>query len=163
MAQEFEAKGEAALPPEIVERKRWMGILARAPRAALEAAWTELDGQPSYEWLRKPEIGLAMVRGRAGGTGQIFNLGEMTVTRCAVQLADGTSGHAYVAGRDRRCAELAAVFDALMQQPERREILQHSLVDPLEATQIARRRSKSRKAASTKVDFFTLARGGNPK
>jgi alpha-D-ribose 1-methylphosphonate 5-triphosphate synthase subunit PhnG len=162
MAQASEA-GAAAAAADIGERKRWMGILARAPRERLEGAWADLDVQPDYEWLRKPEIGLVMVRGRAGGTGQPFNLGEMTVTRCAVRLADGTSGHAYIAGRDRRSAELAAVFDALMQQPERREAIKRSVVDPLEAAEIERRRLRSRKAASTKVDFFTLARERNPK
>jgi alpha-D-ribose 1-methylphosphonate 5-triphosphate synthase subunit PhnG len=163
MAQAREARGEAALHPDIGERKRWMGILTRAPREALEGAWADLGGQPGYEWLRKPEVGLVMVRGRAGGTGQPFNLGEMTVTRCAVRLADGTRGHAYIAGRDRRSAELAAVFDALMQQPEWREAVKRSVVDPLEAAQAERRGLRSRKAASTKVDFFTLVREGNPK
>ena len=31
-----------------------------------------------------------MVRGRVGGTGAPFNLGEMSVTRCSVRLADGS-------------------------------------------------------------------------
>lgn len=163
MTHAIEAGQQEAFRPDIRERKRWMGILARAPREALESAWAELDGQPGYEWLREPEIGLVMVRGRAGGTGQPFNLGEMTVTRCSVRLADGMVGHAYIAGRDRRCAELAAVFDALMQQPERRTALKSTVIDPLDAAQAERRRLKSRKAASTKVDFFALVREGKLK
>ena len=67
--------------------------------------------------MRGPETGLVMVRGRAGGSGSPFNLGEMTVTRCTVQLGSGTAGHAYIAGRDERQAELAAVADALLQDP----------------------------------------------
>jgi alpha-D-ribose 1-methylphosphonate 5-triphosphate synthase subunit PhnG len=160
-----DTEAQEAGPPysNVAERKRWMSILARAPREALEAAWTQLDERPLYEFLRKPESGLVMVRGRSGGVGQPFNLGEMTVTRCAIRLANGASGHAYVAGRDRRCAELAAVFDALMQEPARRNPLQRSLIDRLEAAQMERRRLRSSKAAATKVDFFTLARGGDPK
>ena len=61
-----------------------------------------------------------MARGRPGGDGAPFNLGEMTVTRCTVRLEDGTVGHAYVAGRDMRQAELAAVLDAVLQGPARR-------------------------------------------
>ncbi len=33
-----------------------------------------------------------MVRGRAGGGGSAFNLGEMTVTRCSVRIATGQVG-----------------------------------------------------------------------
>lgn len=99
-------------------RAEWMGLLARASEAELEAAWRALvPDQPAmaYDILRAPQQGLTMVRGRAGGDGQAFNLGEMTVTRCSVGLADGTVGHGYVAGRSARQAELAALFDALLQ------------------------------------------------
>lgn len=96
---------------------------------------------------------------RAGGTGRRFNMGEMTVTRCVVRLDSGTIGHAYVAGRDTRHAELAAVFDALMQQPARRDDLRHSVLDPLIAQQAVRRERIARRTAATKVDFFTMVRG----
>ena len=144
------------------ERRRWMGVLARAARSELEAAWNGLSEQPSYEWLRLPEVGLVMVQARAGGTGDAFNMTEMSLTRCALRLADGTTGCAYVQGRDPRQAELAAVFDALMQQPA-----QHSatagIIDRLEETQADRRRKKSLKAASTKVEFFTMVRAETKK
>src|ERR687891_2822991 len=101
------------------QRRRWLAVLARAATAQLEACWAE-TGQPALTLLRQPETGLVMARGRAGGTGQRFNLGEITVTRCAVQSADGYIGHGYVAGRDKRKAELVASFDALLQAPARR-------------------------------------------
>ena len=44
--------------------------------------------------LRRPEKGLAMLRGRIGGEGAPFNIGEATVTRAAVQLEDGIKGFA---------------------------------------------------------------------
>jgi len=102
---------------------------------------------------------MVMVRARAGGTGQRFNMGEMTVTRCTVRLDDGTVGHAYVAGRDLRHAELAAVLDALLQNDARREAIEDAVIGPLAAAQQAERASAARKAAATKVDFFTMVRG----
>jgi alpha-D-ribose 1-methylphosphonate 5-triphosphate synthase subunit PhnG len=143
-------------------RARWMGILARATRKELETAWNELAERPSYDMLRRPETGLVMVRGRAGGTGNPFNLGEMTVTRCAVRLSDGTTGSSYAAGRDLRKAELAAVFDALMQTGERLRV-EGGVIAPIARRQQVDRDLKSRKAAATKVEFFTMVRGDNPK
>jgi alpha-D-ribose 1-methylphosphonate 5-triphosphate synthase subunit PhnG len=100
-----------------------------------------------------------MARGRAGGTGQRFNLGEITVTRCAVQSADGHIGHGYVAGRDKRKAELVASFDALLQAPAQRAALLSQVIEPLAAAQAAARATTARKAAATRVEFFTLVRG----
>ncbi|HEY4200422.1 MAG TPA: phosphonate C-P lyase system protein PhnG [Devosiaceae bacterium] len=143
-------------------RARWMGVLARATRTELESAWKALPTQPTYDLLRRPEIGLVMVRGRAGGTGNPFNFGEMTVTRCAVRLKDGTTGHSYASGRDGRKVELAAVFDALLQGSEHDRV-EREVIAPLARRQAEDRSIASRKAASSKVDFFTLVRGANPK
>ncbi len=140
-------------------RQRWMSVLAKASPADLEARWRSLGEAPSWACLRLPETGMVMVRGRAGGTGQRFNLGEMTVTRCAVALDGGATGMGYVAGRDHRHAELAAVVDALMQDPARRATADRRIIEPLEAQQRAARRATARKTAATKVDFLTLVRG----
>ena len=148
---------------ERTDRQHWMSVLARATRTELTAAWDALTERPAYEFLRRPEIGLVMARGRAGGTGQPFNFGELTVTRCAVRLADGTVGHSYAAGRDARKAELAAVIDALLQQPDSQAGLGTQIIAPLERRQSEARALTSRKAAATKVEFFTLVRGDNPK
>ncbi|WP_342358871.1 phosphonate C-P lyase system protein PhnG [Terrarubrum flagellatum] len=145
------------------ERKSWMGVLARAKRDELEAAWASLPSRPAHSIMRAPEIGLVMVRARAGGSGNPFNLGEMTVTRCALKLAGGAVGFGYVQGRDKRRAELAAAFDGLLQDDSRRLELLKDVIAPLAAAQAARRDERSRKAASTKVEFFTLVRGDNPK
>ena len=141
------------------ERKRWMGILARADINALEGAYDALPTALQYTTLRKPETGLVMVEARANGTGRRFNAGEMTVTRCSVRLPDGIVGHAYIAGRSRRHAELAAVFDALMQAPEHTQTIGEHVIAPLAAAQDSHRRSVQRKSAATKVDFFTMVRG----
>jgi alpha-D-ribose 1-methylphosphonate 5-triphosphate synthase subunit PhnG len=140
------------------QRRRWLAVLARAATGQLESCWAEA-GQPPLPLLRQPETGLVMARGRAGGTGQRFNLGEITVTRCTVQSAAGHIGHGYVAGRDKRKAELVASFDALLQAPDRRAALLERVVEPLAAAQAAARAAQARKAAATQVEFFTLVRG----
>src|SRR5580704_11781109 len=106
-------------PDPIAARQHWMAVLARAPADAIEAGLTQDGHLPAWTRVRGPETGLVMVRGRAGGSGSPFNLGEMTVTRCTVRIGSGATGHAYVAGRDERQAELAAVADALLQDPDR--------------------------------------------
>lgn len=141
------------------ERQAWMSVLAKAEPRSLEPLWSDLDEKPAWSCIRPPETGMVMVRARAGGTGQRFNMGEMTVTRCVVRLDSGSIGHAYIAGRNSRHAELAAVIDALMQQPERRDALRQAILDPLTAEQEASRKQTARRAAATKVDFFTMVRG----
>ncbi|MGP1395063.1 MAG: phosphonate C-P lyase system protein PhnG [Inquilinaceae bacterium] len=143
-------------------RQRWMAVLAKAEPAELEAAWKGLADKPDHTFMRPAEPGLVMVRGRAGGAGARFNLGEMSVTRCVVRLADGAMGFGYVAGIRRRQAELAALFDALLQDPARRAELESAVVAPLEAAHHRRRDARSRKARATTVDFYTLVRGDNP-
>ncbi|MEL7204677.1 MAG: phosphonate C-P lyase system protein PhnG, partial [Pseudomonadota bacterium] len=112
----------------------------------------------SHVWLRAPEIGGVMVRGRTGATGAPFNLGEMTVTRCSLKLPGGEVGHGYVQGRDKDHATRAALVDAHMQTAQS-EAIRRGVLDPLEETMRATAETRARKAAATKVDFFTLVRG----
>jgi alpha-D-ribose 1-methylphosphonate 5-triphosphate synthase subunit PhnG len=137
------------------DRRRWMAVLARATADEIAGLLAALPPLPPHERLRAPETGLVMVRGRAGGDGAAFNLGEMTVTRCAVRLGD-VVGHAYVAGRDKRQAELAALLDAALQDPARRPALMAKVIAPLAAHQQAKREAEARKAAATRVDFFAM-------
>jgi alpha-D-ribose 1-methylphosphonate 5-triphosphate synthase subunit PhnG len=134
-----------------------MAVLARASGHAIAARLEAAPTLPAWTRLRGPETGLVMVRGRAGGDGAPFNLGEMRVTRCAVRLADGTVGHAYVAGRDARQAELAAALDAALQAPERHDALMAAVIAPLAAAQADAAARDARKAAATRVEFFTMA------
>lgn len=141
------------------QRKSWMGLLARAPASLLDRLWSEAHLDPAFDWLRAPETGGVMVRGRQGAVGAAFNLGEMTVTRCAVVLEDtGAVGHAYVQGRDKAKARQAALVDALMQTDLAAKV-QAAILDPLTEAQTSRRSDRAAKAAATKVDFFTMVRG----
>lgn len=139
-------------------RKAWMSLLAKAPEGRVAALFDAEFQRPTFTWLRAPEIGSTMVRARAGGTGAPFNLGEMTITRCALTLDSGEVGHSYIQGRRKADAELAALVDALM-QTEVADQLRKVVLDPLEAEMTAAKAARAAKAAATKVDFFTMTRG----
>ena len=139
-------------------RQEWLSVLAKARPDELLAAWDSLEMRPSYSALRQPELGLVMVRGRMGGAGDAFNFGEMTLTRAAVRLESGETGLAYVPGRERRHAEIAAAIDAMMQSPALRAHVEGPVIARLARSQQDRRALAARKAAATKVDFFTMVR-----
>lgn len=135
-----------------------MGLLAKAPAGRVAALLDAAMNRPDFTWLRPPEVGAVMVRGRAGGTGAPFNLGEMSVTRTCLQLSCGTVGHAYIQGRSKADAEAAALIDALMQTNAAPDV-RDAVLTPLETEALARSNSRAAKAAATKVEFFTMARG----
>lgn len=135
-------------------RQRWMSVLARATTLELEAGSAHV---PRYVRLRGPEIGLVMVQGRAGGTGDAFNLGEATVARCSVRTEAGVVGHSYRLGRDLQQAELAAALDAALQDPATAPAVMADVVEPAAVAQAARRALEARRAAATQVQFYTLA------
>ena len=137
-------------------RQKWLSILARASAEELAVRLAALPPLPAGETLRAPETGLVMVRGRAGGDGDSFNLGEMTVTRCAIRLGAHV-GHAYIAGRDHAKARLAALLDAALQDAALHDALMRAVVEPVAAAQQEARALEARKAAATRVDFFTMA------
>lgn len=143
----------------VAERQHWMGVLAKGLDQELEQAWDELHSKPEFTFLREPEVGLTMVRARAGNTGQRFHLGEMAMTRCVVALESGITGHSYVAGRCPRKAELAAIFDALLQDPGRHKDLYASIIQPMVRSEEDRKSKKLAQTAATKVEFFTMIRG----
>jgi alpha-D-ribose 1-methylphosphonate 5-triphosphate synthase subunit PhnG len=103
-----------------------------------------------------------MVQGRVGGTGQRFNLGEITVTRCALRLneldSDAPVGVAYLLGRDHHHAQLAAVADALLQDPLHHPLLEKKLLCPLREYLQTQKTERHDRAQTTKVDFMTVAR-----
>ncbi|RCJ27358.1 phosphonate C-P lyase system protein PhnG [Nostoc sp. ATCC 43529] len=145
------------------QRQTWMNTLAKAELKHLEELVNKLGTLPSYSFLRSPEIGLAMVRGRAGGTGEPFNLGEITMTRCVVQLEsqlqETIAGFGYIAGRSHRHAELAAFCDALLQSEQWCDRIQAEVIQPLQTISREQQELKQRQTAATKVNFFTMVRG----
>ena len=136
-----------------------MAVLAKSSPADLEKAREKLNPLPPFTYLRKPEVGLVMVRGRAGGNGDPFNLGEMTVTRSTVQIEGGYIGCAYVAGRCPDHAETAAMFDALLQDESCHDFIMKEIIFPLETILQKKRDRAAAEAGSTRVQFFTMVRG----
>ncbi|MCP8937360.1 phosphonate C-P lyase system protein PhnG [Alsobacter sp. SYSU M60028] len=148
--------GRADAEPVVVARRRAvMALTSRATEAELAAALDRV-GRPAFDDIRAPQTGLVMLRGRTGGDGAPFNLGEATVTRSAVRLASGEVGIAYALGRDAAKVRLAAVLDALAQQDA--PGLDEALA-PV-ATRLAGQQDLAEaRSAATRVDFFTLVRG----
>ena len=145
-------------------RQRRMAALAQADENALEAEAAKIFASFSYTFLRRPEAGLIMLEGRAGNSGQRFNFGEMLVTRCVVRLETQDNkatkeGYAFIQGNRPRHAELAAVFDALLQLEDWAESLDRLLIEPLLARREKQLKKRADETARTKVDFFTLVRG----
>ena len=140
-------------------RQEWLSLLARASVEELEQAFEVFAPQPRYEFLRRAEPGMVMLRARIGGTGDPFNLGEASVTRCTLRIHGGYTGTGYVLGRERRKAELVALFDALLQDPRNRAGLDSSLLRVLRERQRRQRADKAQASGSTRVEFFTMVRG----
>lgn len=143
--------------PGQVLRQRWISAFSRTQTQRLKSLLEDVDTGVAFHPLRPAEVGLVMVRARAGGTGQKFNMGEMTVTRCAVRSANGPVGHGYVAGRNSRHAEIAARLDAIFQDMPAEHV--RPIVDALESDVSERQRARQQKSAPTRVEFFTMVRG----
>lgn len=148
-------------------RPQWMRLLALAPEGTLQELLQPLAQAVSYSFLRRPEAGLLMVEGKTGG--QRFNLGEMLITRCAVTLSsqsveagqsgEPVQGYAWICGNSPRHAELAALGDALMQMPHYAARLTVEIFNHLRVLEEQDAVEEVRRAAPTRVDFFTLVRG----
>jgi alpha-D-ribose 1-methylphosphonate 5-triphosphate synthase subunit PhnG len=141
-----------------VHRQAAMAALAHSDGGEIAGRLAAI-ALPAYENLREPENGLVMVRGRIGGDGAPFNLGEATVSRAAVRLATGEVGFGYTLGRDRQKARLIALCDALLQSNEFADTVEATVLTPLRAAMLSRRNRKAAEAAATRVDFYTLVRG----
>jgi alpha-D-ribose 1-methylphosphonate 5-triphosphate synthase subunit PhnG len=135
-----------------------MAVLAHS-KAAEIASRLEAMAVPVYENLREPENGLVMVRGRIGGDGAPFNLGEATVSRAAVRLSTGELGFGYTLGRDRQKARMIALCDALVQSDEFAGAVESQVIAPLRTRMISERNRTAAETAATRVDFYTLVRG----
>ena len=139
-------------------RKAVMAVLAHSATADIAGRLGTI-ALPDHEDLREPENGLVMVRGRVGGDGAPFNLGEATVSRAAVRLSTGEIGFGYTLGRDREKARLIALCDAMVQSEQFADAVEANVIAPLRAALIAKRNRKVTETAATRVDFYTLVRG----
>ena len=140
------------------ERRAALALLARATAGELAEPlarhWPDLVARD----LRPPQTGLVMLRGRAGGDGAAFNLGEATVSRAVVELETGERGFGHLLGRDLGKARQIALLDALWQREADRPRVGEALAAI--ARRLAAEKAKvAAETAATRVDFFTLVRG----
>jgi|SRR6185437_8414142 len=143
----------------LARRRAAMAVLAHATSAEIAARLVALD-LPAHENLREAENGLVMVRGRIGGDGAPFNLGEATVSRAAVRLSSGEVGFGYTLGRDREKAGMIALCDAMVQSDKFAAEIEAKVIAPLRTAMLASRNRRAAQAAATRVDFYTMVRGG---
>jgi alpha-D-ribose 1-methylphosphonate 5-triphosphate synthase subunit PhnG len=140
------------------QRKSAMTVLAHSETSEI-ARHLAAIALPPLEDLRQPESGLVMVRGRIGGDGAPFNLGEATVSRAAVRLASGEVGFGYTLGRDQGKARMIAVCDALVQTSDHADAVEAQVLTPLRARMMSERSRRAAETAATRVDFYTMVRG----
>jgi alpha-D-ribose 1-methylphosphonate 5-triphosphate synthase subunit PhnG len=144
--------------PKQAQRKAAMAVLAHSDVAEISGR-LEAIALPAHEDLREPENGLVMVRGRIGGDGAAFNLGEATVSRAAVRLSTGEIGFGYTLGRDGEKARMIALCDAMVQSDAFAGEVEAKVLAPLRAAMTAKRTRSAAETAATRVDFYTLVRG----
>ena len=144
---------------EVAGRQRRLSVLAKAPGKDLLSLWKQIGLDPAVELLRGPESGLVALRGRIGGNGQPFHVGEVSATRVTVRIGSGQVGHAMISGRDTRKAQLVAVIDALAQDPAYTDMIERDIVAPLEQSAEAADAKMRTETAATRVNFFTMVRG----
>lgn len=144
--------------PVVNNRQARIALLSRATLAELAEVLGSLSEIPAPVMLRGPESGLVMVRGRMGGTGNMFNLGEASVSRATVRLASGQIGHAQRLGLDRKTVRLAAICDALGEHPDFAGVIA-TLTDSISARIEREDAVRADETAATRVDFFTMVRG----
>ena len=144
---------------EVAEkRQRRIALLARATQQELVSALKTFGEIPTPTMLRGPESGLVMVRGRMGGTGNMFNLGEASVSRATVRLASGQIGHAQRLGLDKKAVRLAAICDALGEHPIFATTIA-ALTETIASRLSQEDATRAEETAATRVDFFTMVRG----
>lgn len=144
------------------EHQHYLSVLAKSPLKKIQNLWSamalEHPHSHPYTVVKPAEVGMMMVRAQAGTGGEVFNAGEMTVTRCVVQRG-GIIGVGYTAGRSKQKAELIALIDLYLQDVEFCDLVVGSLIEPLEANIKQRKATQTKKTNQTKVDFFTMVRG----
>jgi len=148
----------APLDDRTARRQAALSVLSHADPQQLARLYDETWwNKPQVSPIRGPETGLIMLRGRTGGGGAPFNMGEATVSRASVRIETGEVGHGYCLGRDTDKARLIAIIDALFQREP--DNVEFAILRPLNDTAYAADRQRRDETAATKVDFFTMVRG----
>ena len=141
-------------------RKQWLSYLATADENYLISLWDNLNMKIEYNWLREPEIGSIMVQGKAGATGDNFNVGEVTITRGSLNVDEKIQGNGSVQGKKKYKTKMSVLGNPLI-KTEKKKIIKRNIIDKLIKYKNNKRNEILSKTEATKVDFFTLVRGEN--
>lgn len=141
------------------QRQYLLSVLAKSSLQDILHHWEPLGISPDFNYLKSPEFGMVMVRAPASGSGQLFNMGEMTVTRCVIQLPSGVIGYGYTSGRDKEKSQLIAIIDACFQDEKFKMSIEENVLHSLATALREKENNEAAKVKSTKVDFFTMVRG----
>lgn len=151
------------------ERRQWPSLLLAMGRERVIAAAAGTGVGDRVSPLNRTRHGLGMLRVREGVLGDVFNLGEFSLSEAAVRLRtdDGehADGGAAVLADDDELAESIAVLDAVMVASDRSGAsdAERSRAEPVRA--LLREAGEKRAEAdrlrgamlgATKVDFALL-------
>lgn len=144
---------------DVVQRQQLLSVLAKSSLKDIQQHWEHSLHDFEYSPLRAPQTGMVMAVARAEGSGEPFNLGEVSVTRCAIKLTTGQTGIGYVMGSSKEHSLHVALLDALAQVDDQYEDIKLKLIQPLQQKIEQRNQQQQQKTAATKVDFLTMVRG----
>lgn len=141
------------------QRQQLLTTLAKSSLSDIKRFWQQSPDEYDYETIREPHTGMVMAVARAESRGEPFNLGEVSVSRCALRLSSGEMGVGYVMGRNCEHALYVAILDALAQNSNQYEVILQQVIKPLQCEIENKRLKQKRETAQTKVDFLTMVRG----
>lgn len=144
---------------DIPQRQQLISVLAKSSLQDIRQCWNQSLDDIDYSTLRPPQTGMVMAVARTEVKGEPFNLGEVSVTRCAIRLNSGETGIGYVMGSSKEHALHVAVLDAIAQQTEQYAAIHNSVIQPLQTKLLQRYQQQQQTTDTTRVDFFTMVRG----
>ena len=159
MTSAAERSTEHSMTPE--RRAEALRVLAAANPDQLTRLAAPIVADHAFDVLRAPEAGLVMVRARLANTGDRYNLGEVTVTRCVVRHAPSAgqaavAGVGHVMGLNSAHALVVAQIDALLQLPALHGLLWSSVIEPLQHAMKQKQQAERANTETSRVRFFTL-------
>ena len=140
-----------------MDRTTRASLLARLPDSDLVALTRLVVGDgDEIAWLTPPTLGMVMARVEDGAKGDVFNLGEVLVTECQLQIGPH-EGWAMLLGNRPQGVFAAATIDAVSGNPSPHAALPEldarleRLIIELDAIEAAERTA----LAATRVQFDT--------
>lgn len=143
----------------VEQRQNLLSTLAKSSLKDIQSYWPHSPNDYQFNTIRPPQTGMVMAVARTETTGEPFNLGEVSVTRCALRLESGETGFGYSMGSDTEQVLHIALIDALAQVDDNFDTLSAEVINPLKQKIADRQKRQKALTDTTKVDFLTITRG----